>query len=556
MKSRLRTLLGDAVKSCVNQGVIEIEAIPSIEIDITKDAAFGDYASNIAMVLASRVKGKLPPRKLAEVVRGHIRDNDAILEKVEIAGPGFMNFFIREDVWASLLKDVDDRGNRYGASDYGEGKKIHIEFVSANPTGPLHIGHARGAVVGDVIANIEEVAGFSVFREYYINDAGNQMNNLGKSVLYRYLALLEEDVEFPESCYQGDYIKELAREIIDKEGDVYRVRNQEDAVRIFTDYAAAAILDGIKEDLKAFGVVFDNYFSERNLYKDDRVAKLLKELEAKHVVYSDGETLWFRTTDFGDEKDRVVVRRNGEPTYFAADIAYHHDKYLRGFDDIIDVWGADHHGYIPRMSACIEALGHTRNSLKIVLIQLVSLLRDGVPVPMSTRAGEFVTLKEVVDEVGKDAARYNFLMRRSDSHLDFDLELAKKQSNENPVYYVQYAHARICSILRNAEEKGYSIPAYNDVDLQFLKLPEEVNLIKAIIRFPEVVEGAAIALEPHRLTFYLNDLAALFHSYYNKHRVLSDEAGLSEARLFLIKTILTVVRNALTLLGVSAPERM
>ncbi len=556
MKSRLRTLLQDAVKACVNQGVLDIEEVPFIEIDITKEAAFGDYASNIAMLLASRVKGKLPPRKIAEVIRGHIQDNHGMLAKVEVAGPGFMNFFIREGVWSTLLSDVDALGDRYGSSDYGKGKNAHIEFVSANPTGPLHIGHARGAVVGDVIANIAAASGFSVFREYYVNDAGNQMNNLGKSVLYRYLELLGEDVEFPESCYQGDYIRELAGEIIDRNGDIYRSKNQEEAVRLFTDYAAGAILAEIKEDLRAFGVIFDNYYSERSLYKDDRVATLLKELEEKHVVYSDGETLWFKTTDFGDEKDRVVVRRNGEPTYFAADIAYHHDKYIRGFDTIIDVWGADHHGYIPRMSACIEALGHDRNSLKIVLIQLVSLLRDGMPVPMSTRAGEFVTMKEVVDEVGKDAARYNFLMRRSDSHLEFDLELAKKQSNENPVYYVQYAHARICSIVRNAGEKGSTIPAYEEVDLRCLKLPEEVNLIKTIIRFPEVVEGAAIALEPHRLTFYLNDLAALFHSYYNKHRVLSDDESLSKARLFLIKTILTVVRNALRLLGVSAPERM
>jgi arginyl-tRNA synthetase len=556
MKSRLRTLLQDAVKACVNQGVLDIEEVPFIEIDITKEAAFGDYASNIAMVLASRVKGKLPPRKIAEVIRGHIQDNHGMLAKVEVAGPGFMNFFIREGVWSTLLSEVDALGDRYGSSDYGKGKNAHIEFVSANPTGPLHIGHARGAVVGDVIANIAAASGFSVFREYYVNDAGNQMNNLGKSVLYRYLELLGEDVEFPESCYQGDYIRELAGEIIDRNGDIYRSKNQEEAVRLFTDYAAGAILAEIKEDLRAFGVIFDNYYSERSLYKDDRVATLLKELEEKHVVYSDGETLWFKTTDFGDEKDRVVVRRNGEPTYFAADIAYHHDKYIRGFDTIIDVWGADHHGYIPRMSACIEALGHDRNSLKIVLIQLVSLLRDGMPVPMSTRAGEFVTMKEVVDEAGKDAARYNFLMRRSDSHLEFDLELAKKQSNENPVYYVQYAHARICSIVRNAGEKGSTIPAYEEVDLRCLKLPEEVNLIKTIIRFPEVVEGAAIALEPHRLTFYLNDLAALFHSYYNKHRVLSDDESLSKARLFLIKTILTVVRNALRLLGVSAPERM
>jgi arginyl-tRNA synthetase len=508
------------------------------------------------MVLASRAKGKLPPRRIAEIISKHISSGDDVLARVEIAGPGFMNFFIREDVWSTLLHDVDKLGDRYGASDYGKGKKIHLEFVSANPTGPLHIGHARGAVVGDVIANILEASGCSVFCEYYINDTGNQMNNLGKSVLFRYLELLGEEVEFPEGCYQGDYLRDLAKEIIAKEGDGYRNRNQEETIRMFTDYAASEILIGIKDDLKAFGVVFDNYFSEKDLYKDDGVAKLLAELEKRKFIYNDGETVWFRTTAFGDEKDRVVIRKSGEPTYFAADITYHQNKYERGFDKIIDVWGADHHGYIPRMVACIEALGHEKDSLKIVLVQLVNLLRDGKPVPMSTRAGEFVTLKEVVDEVGKDAARYNFLMRRSDSHLDFDLELAKRQSSENPVYYVQYAHARICSIMRNADERGYKIPAYDEVDLSFLTLPEEINLIKAITRLPEVVEGAALSLEPHRLTFYLNDFAALFHSYYNKHKVLSDEEGLSRARLFLTKSILAVLSNALRILGVSAPERM
>jgi arginyl-tRNA synthetase len=556
MKSKLQILLGDAVKVCIDKGLIEADAVPVIEIDIPKDAAHGDYASNVAMVLASRAKGSLPPRRIAAVIAEHIQESDDVLERVEVAGPGFMNFFIKEHMWATLLEDVDKLGDRYGASDYGGGKKIHSEFVSANPTGPLHIGHARGAVVGDVVANILEASGFSVFREYYINDAGNQMNNLGKSVLFRYRELLGEGIEFPDGCYQGDYIRDIAQEIIDKEGDIYRARNQEEVVRIFTDYAASAILNEIKEDLKAFGVVFDNYFSESNLYKDDRVAQLLAELEKKQFIYNDGETLWFKTTDFGDEKDRVVIRKNGEPTYFAADIAYHQNKYDRGFDTIIDVWGADHHGYIPRMVACIEALGHQKDSLKIILVQLVNLLRDGKPVAMSTRAGEFVTLKEVVDEVGRDAARYNFLMRRSDSHLDFDLELAKKQSSENPVYYVQYAHARICSILRNADEQGYEIPGYDEVDLRFLKLPEELNLIKAISRLPEVIEGTALALEPHRLTFYLNDLAALFHSYYNKHKVLSDEEGLSRARLFLIKSILIVLRNVLRLLGVSAPEKM
>lgn len=556
MKNRLQILLGNAVQTCIEKGLIETEDIPVVEIDVPKDSAFGDYASNIAMVLASRMKKKSPPRKIAETIVQYIEDKERILEKVEIAGPGFMNFFIKEGMWASLIEDIYKLGKQYGNSDYGNGKKVHLEFVSANPTGPLHIGHARGAVVGDVIANILETAGFSVFREYYINDAGNQMNNLGKSVLFRYKELLGEDIEFPEGCYQGDYIKDLAREIVKKDGDIYRTKSHDEVIRNFTDYAARAILDEIKEDLKAFGVVFDNYFSERTLYEDNRVAQLLAELEEKKIIYRDDGTVWFKTTDYGDEKDRVVVRKNGEPTYFAADIAYHHDKYSRGFDTIIDVWGADHHGYIPRMSACIESIGHPKDSLKIVLIQLVSLLRDGAPVAMSTRAGEFVTLKEVVDEVGKDAARYNFLMRRSDTHLDFDLELAKKQSNENPVYYVQYAHARICSILRNAGERGLEIPGYDEVDLRNLILPEEINLIKAITRFPEVVEGAALSLEPHRLTFYLNELAGLFHSYYNKHKVLSDDEGLSRARVFLIQSILTVLRNALKLLGVSAPERM
>jgi len=556
MKNRLQILLGNAVQTCIEKGLIEAEDVPMVEIDVPKDAAHGDYASNVAMVLVSRMKKKAPPRKIAETVVQYIEDKDCMLEKVEIAGPGFMNFFIKEGMWASLLEDIYRLGNQYGNSDYGNGKKVHLEFVSANPTGPLHIGHARGAVVGDVIANILEAAGFSVFREYYINDAGNQMNNLGKSVLFRYKELLGEDIEFPEGCYRGNYIKDLAREIVEKEGDIYRTKSQDEVIRIFTDYAAHAILDEIKEDLKAFGVVFDNYFSERTLYEDNRVAQLLAELEEKKIIYRDDGTVWFKTTDFGDEKDRVVVRKNGEPTYFAADIAYHQDKYGRGFDTIIDIWGADHHGYIPRMSACIESIGHPKDSLKIVLIQLVSLLRDGAPVAMSTRAGEFVTLKEVVDEVGKDAARYNFLMRRSDSHLEFDLELAKKQSNENPVYYVQYAHARICSILRNAGERGIEILGYDELDLRNLILPEEINLIKAITRFSEVIEGAALSLEPHRLTFYLNELAALFHSYYNKHKVLSDDEGLSRARVFLIQSILTVLRNTLRLLGVSAPERM
>lgn len=558
MKKRLTNLLENAVHSFITEGAIEVEQFPLIEVEIPKEISHGDYASNVAMVLASRIRGKLPPRKIAEELLKRIDDSRGILDKIEIAGPGFINFVIRDDIWVSMLEEIEILGNSYGSSSTGKGKKVLVEFVSANPTGPLHIGHGRGATVGDVLARLLEVSGYNVSREYYINDTGKQMKTLGRSVYLRYLQILGEAIDFPEEGYQGDYIKSLAKEILEKDGNSHLsgYKDEEAAIEYFTEYAAQAILNGIKEDLKAFDVVFEKYFSEKELYKNDEVGKLLLELGAKGFVYNDGETVWFKTTEFGDEKDRVVIRKNGEPTYFAADIAYHRNKYERGFDTLIDIWGADHHGYIPRMHACVQALGHEKDSLKIILVQLVNLLRDGKPVAMSTRAGEFVTLKEVVDEVGKDAARYNFMMRRSDSHLDFDLELAKRQSNDNPVYYVQYAHARICSILRNAAEKGLNIPFYSDTFKSFLNLTEEIQLIKTVTRFPEVIEGAALALEPHRLTFYLNDLAAQFHSYYNKNKVISEDEELTAARLFLVKSIRTVLKNALQILGVSAPEKM
>ncbi len=554
MKKVLVALLERAIRAGVEAGLLPATAPPPIEVELTKDPGHGDYASNVAMILASQVRKN--PREIAGVLLQRIEDPEGFLEKVEIAGPGFMNFFIREGVLNRFLVDVEREGERYGSSDLGKGGRVQVEFVSANPTGPLHIGHARGAVVGDVMANILAAVGYQVFREYYINDAGNQMHNLGKSVLLRYRELLGETVEFPEGCYRGDYIRELAAELLKRDGDRHLHEKPDELIPLFTDYAAGVILEGIKEDLRAFGVVFDLYFNERGLYRDDGVGKLLRALQEKGFIYREGDALWFRTTAFGDEKDRVVIRQNGAPTYFAADIAYHRNKFLRGFETVIDIWGADHHGYIPRMSAAVQALGYEKEALKVILVQLVNLLREGKPVAMSTRSGEFVTLREVVDEVGKDAARYNFLMRRSDSHLDFDLELAKRQSNENPVYYVQYAHARICSIIRMAAERGIEMPAFGQADPGLLKLPEEIDLIKAITRFPEVVEGAARTLEPHRLTFYLNDLAAGFHSYYNKNKVISDNGVLTAARLFLVKSVLTVLKNALKMLGVSAPEKM
>lgn len=554
MKQVIASLLENAIQSAIAEGLLPAGVFPPVEVEWTKDAGHGDYASNAAMVLAKPTRKN--PREIAGILLERIDDSGQILEKVEIAGPGFLNFFIREGCWFSLLKEVEDEGSRYGSSNLGKGLRIQVEFVSANPTGPLHIGHARGAVVGDVVANILTAVGYEVFREYYINDTGNQMNNLGKSVLLRYRELLGRKEEFPEGCYKGEYIRDLAAELLRREGERYLDMDPKAAIPLLTAHAGGAILDGIKEDLRTFGVVFDLYFSERELYREDGVGILLRALEEKGFVYREGEALWFRTTAFGDEKDRVVIRQNGDPTYFAADIAYHSNKFLRGFDTVIDIWGADHHGYIPRMSAAVQALGYKKEALKVILVQLVNLLRDGKPVAMSTRSGEFDTLREVVDEVGKDAARYNFLMRRSDSHLDFDLELAKRQSSENPVYYVQYAYARICSILRLAVERGYAVPLYGEVNLGLLKATEEIDLIKTIARFPEVVEGAARTLEPHRLTFYLNDLAAVFHSYYNKNKVISDDGDLTAARMFLVKSVRTVLENALIMLGVSTPEKM
>ncbi|MBN1473106.1 MAG: arginine--tRNA ligase [Syntrophaceae bacterium] len=555
MKNKIINLLEESVKKSAEKGIISESDLSRLEVAVPANPAHGDYAANAAMILASTAKQN--PRKIAETLLANLTDEENILQKTEIAGPGFINFFIKDNIWKNELKIIEEKNEKFGKLYIGNGKKVQIEFVSANPTGPLHIGHARGAVVGDVIANMMKTAGYDVTKEYYINDAGNQMSNLGKSVLLRLRELAGEKIDFPQTCYQGEYIKDIAAQILKNEQNKYLARDNEDKkISYLTDIAGRIILEDIKGNLKDFGVIFDDYFSESKLYENDGVSKILEVLKKSGFVYSDGQTLWFKTTEFGDEKDRVVVRKNGEPTYFAADIAYHQNKFSRGFEYIVDVWGADHHGYIPRMYAGIMALGHSKDKLKIILVQLVNLLRAGEPVAMSTRSGEFVTLREVLDEVGKDAARYNFLMRRSDSHLDFDLEVAKRQSNENPVYYVQYAHARICSIIKMAAERNIKLPSYLDIDPALLKEPEELALIKMMSRYPEMIEGAVRSLEPHRITFYLNEMAGIFHSYYNKNKVISDDNNLTAARLFFVKTILVILRNALMILGVSAPEKM
>ncbi len=554
MKKKITDIIELSVKACTDKGLLPAVDLPRIEVEVPANADHGDYASNVAMVLASRAKQN--PRKIAQAIQDNLIDSEGMVEKTQIAGPGFLNFFIKDDVWRQVLRTILKQQDRYGVLDIGGGANVQVEFVSANPTGPLHIGHARGAVVGDVLVNLLTTAGYKVSKEYYINDAGNQMNNLGKSVWYRYREALGEKIEFPENCYRGDYIRDISADIVKKDGSRYLTANEDETIAYFNGIAGGLILEEIKQDLKDFGVTFDQYFSEKELYKNNGVADLLASLQKQGFIYSDGETLWFKTTAYGDEKDRVVIRKNGEPTYFAADIAYHQNKFARGFSMLIDIWGADHHGYMPRLWAAIQALGHNKDDLKIILVQLVNLLRAGEPVAMSTRAGEFVTLREVLDEVGKDAARYNFLMRRSDSHLDFDLELAKRQSNENPVYYVQYAHARICSIKRMAQERGVPLPDHKNINASLLEEPEEKMLIKMMARYPEILEGAAKTLEVHRITFYLNELAGIFHGYYNKNKVITENNDLTAARLVFIDAIRVVLANALKILGVGAPEKM
>ncbi|MEK5039994.1 arginine--tRNA ligase [Sporosarcina sp. FSL K6-3457] len=545
------------VKSALRAAVIAAElveetAIPEIMLETPKSKDNGDYATNIAMQLTKLAKK--PPRAIAEAILEHLDTSGTSIESIDIAGPGFMNIKLATDYLGDIVKTVLEQGENYGRSTAGANEKIQVEFVSANPTGDLHLGHARGASLGDSLCNVLDFAGYDVAREYYINDAGNQINNLAYSIEARYFQALGLDKEMPEDGYQGKDIIGIGEELAKEFGDKFVNVSEQERYDYFRKYGLDFELAKLKKDLADFRVSFDVWFSETSLYENGKIDVALDKLRANgHVFEEDGAT-WFRSTTFGDDKDRVLIKNDGTYTYLLPDIAYHEDKLFRGFDKLINIWGADHHGYIPRMKAAIEALGYGRDTLEVSVAQMVQLYKDGEKFKMSKRTGKAVTLRELVEDVGLDAVRYFFAMRSGDSQMDFDLDLAISQSNENPVYYAQYAHARISSILRQAEETGLAASADN---VSLLQAEKELELLKKIGDFPKVISDAARLRIPHRIATYIQELAATFHSFYNAEKVLDPtNRDLSEARLALITATRTTIANALKLIGVSAPEKM
>jgi len=551
VKERLEALLKQALIKAADKNLISVDLpFPPLRVTAPKEKEHGDFTSNAALVLAK--SAKMDRGKLAELLVSCIEDADGIIEKVEIAMPGYINFFVKPAGLFEIIGVIERQGKDFGCRVIGSPEKVMVEFVSANPTGPLHVGHGRGAAFGDALANLLEFAGHSVFREYYINDSGLQIQTLGNSVWLRYKELLGETIRFPDDHYKGAYIVDLAKKLLHEKGTGL---TETDLPQIVL-YAADQILNEIKADLARFNVHFDNWFSERTLYEKDSVTATLNGLRRKGLAYESDGALWFAASKFGDEKDRVLIKSSGEKTYLAGDIAYHSNKLRRGFERLIDIWGSDHHGYVSRMKAGIQALGKDPEALQVLLIQMVHLTRGGEKISMSTRAGTFVTLEEVYQEVGVDAARYMFLTRRHDAQLEFDLELAKELSSKNPVYYVQYMHARICSIFKKALEANIPIPSVKDIEISALQLEEEAQIARRLAEFPELIRQAAVDYEPHRLTTYLYELANKFHTYYYNHRVLADDPAITAARLALCSAVRIVTQNALKILGVSAPESM
>ena len=552
MRNQLRALLTQAIEKMAEDGDLNIEEIPALHLEPPKQREFGDLSSNVAMLWAKSAKKN--PRMIAEAILKNIDDRDGLLARQEIAGPGFLNFAFSPKFYFAQLREIAD--GKQDKIDIGHGCKVQVEFASVNPTGPLHVGHGRVAVIGDVLARLHEATGFTVEREYYVNDAGNQMENLGLSLYARYLEQLGQPAEFPEGGYPGEYVNALAAEVKTRDGDKYARADKASAVAFFRQFGGDSLLNTIRGQLGEFGIRFDFYFSEKVMRERDEVTQSMARLRDLGLLYSQDGAEWFRSTQFGDDKDRTVIKSDGELTYFAADIAYHRNKFERKFAKLINVWGADHHGYVTRLKAAMQGLGYDAHALQVVLVQMVQLTRGGEPVRMGKRTGEFVALEDVLQEVGRDAARFFFLMRKSDSHLDFDLELAKKQSSENPVFYVQYAHARVASIFEQAAKNGVALGALESVPVERLELAEELELIRQMIQFNDVLEESVRELEPHRMVFYLLEFAGGFHRYYNRNRVVSDDIDLSRARLLLLANIQKTIRRGLEILGVDAPLKM
>lgn len=582
MKDQLQDLLKKCIQDLINEGLIN-EMPPKVRLDHTKDKSHGDYATNIALMLAKQAKTS--PLELAKIIVNQLEDA-SFIKKTEIAGPGFINFFLSDASSTSIVSEIIELGEMYGKSEIGKGQSILLEYVSANPTGPLHVGHGRGAAYGATVSNLLRNIGFKVDNEYYVNDAGRQMDILTVSIFLRYLSLCGEQIRFPDNGYQGQYINDIADSIVVESGESFKqsadivfenickdgieggdkeshideliVRAKDllgDNFQTIFQVGIESILGGIKDDLADFGVRFEKWFSEQSLIDSGLSESCITRLKDSGHIYKKDGALWFKTTNYGDEKDRVVVRDNGNHTYFASDIAYHLEKLERGYDKIINVWGADHHGYIPRVKASIGALGHKPDKLEILLVQFANLYRGGQKVQMSTRSGSFVTLEDLRKEVGNDAARFFYILRKSEQHMDFDLDLAKSKTNENPVFYIQYAHARICSVFRQANEKGFE-SNLEDANLSLLTEEVEKNILRELSRYKSVIESAAIQYEPHQLAYYLRDLATQFHSYYNACTFILEDRDLTQARLSLIHAAKQILRNGLSILGVGAPESM
>lgn len=554
IKQQLREAIDGTLEVMRDGQELVYSAIPDYAIEVPRERNHGDFAANVAMLMAK--EARMAPRKIAELMTSHLSLDESLVRKVEVAGAGFINFYLNENWLYSVPPVILTMGDDFGKAREKNGQRVQVEFVSANPTGDLHMGNARGGAIGDTLANILDASGYEVKKEFYINDAGNQIELFGASLEARYLELLGESFIMPESGYAGQDVIDTVKEAVNEFGDCLLELNTEDRRQKLTGFALERRIEYIRDTLGRFGIEYDVWFTESTLYNSGEVARVIEELFNMGYIYEKEGAKWFKSTLFKDEKDEVVVRNNGIPTYFAADIAYHCNKFKRGFDWVINVWGADHHGHVARMKGAMTALGYDPDRLDVVIMQLVRLYRGGEMVRMSKRTGTLVTLDELVDEVGKDAARFFFVMRSPDSHLDFDLELAKKEGQENPVYYAQYAHARICSILRQSQAQGFEFPRVEDTNLHVLKEVEELELMRKLAEFPEEVRVAAKTLAPQRLPHYVLDLAGLLHSFYNHHRVLLDDAELRDARLILMQAVKITVKNVLTMLGVTAPERM